>query len=310
MKVKYLGDVHLGRVFKTGVPLHRRGEREAMVKQQFHAELTMTCDYLIQVGDLFDKHRVDLNDVVFAADTIVMVARNHPDRQYFFLAGNHDLSRDLEKISSFELVARLCEGLSNVWFVISYPICTPDGKIAMIPWSPTKTAAEMVGGLTGTYDCVVGHWDKVAFGDAPNLIPLEALSKITKKAVSGHDHVPDTYSYNNMQVNFVGSMQPYSFGEDPEEKFYINLSLQQAQNIKMDLTNMCIRVWLGHGEELPDDLDCLQLVGKRVGETTEEIEVSFEDGLNTLALFHESMKDILPEVAAAVIGKFEELRSA
>lgn len=38
-KVKSLGDVHLGRRFTQGVPLHRRGEREALVLAQFAAEL-------------------------------------------------------------------------------------------------------------------------------------------------------------------------------------------------------------------------------------------------------------------------------
>ena len=54
-KFKLIGDPHLGRVFKTGVPTHRLGDRERLVEEQFYAEIsdrtsvpviimvTMTC---------------------------------------------------------------------------------------------------------------------------------------------------------------------------------------------------------------------------------------------------------------------------
>ena len=57
-----IGDAHLGRVFKTNVALHRRGEYEKKQMDTFKELLFAECPdenptgYLkVQVGDLFDK---------------------------------------------------------------------------------------------------------------------------------------------------------------------------------------------------------------------------------------------------------------
>ena len=52
--MKLIGDPHLGRVFKTNVPLDRRGEREVMMQNQFWDEIHSIDDLIVIVGDLFD----------------------------------------------------------------------------------------------------------------------------------------------------------------------------------------------------------------------------------------------------------------
>ena len=65
--VQTLGDPHLARKFNTGVPTHRKGEREEMVKDTF-AGIVNAPGYKLHVcmGDLFDKFRVPEEDILFA----------------------------------------------------------------------------------------------------------------------------------------------------------------------------------------------------------------------------------------------------
>ncbi|MDR3436469.1 metallophosphoesterase [Telmatospirillum sp.] len=313
-KVAFLGDVHIGRPWKVGVPLHRRGDREQMIKDQFVRELDVECDVLIQVGDLLNRHRVDLNDVVFVADAITKAAMAHADRKMIFMAGNHDLARDVEKISSFELVERLCNGFPNVDFISKapehYAPLVRDPRILFVPWSPTKSAAELVAEAgTDKVDLVVGHWDHVNLHGDSNLIPLDFLSKITKLVVSGHDHVAREYQYGDMRVVITGSMSPYSHGEDPNGTMYLTMSLLELENIRPEIIkDKCVRVLLGPGESLPIDIDCLQLTQKRLGADEDDLVVEFEDGLNLGALFAEAMADIDTVIAAKVREKFEDAR--
>ena len=79
-KVRFIGDPHLGRVFKTGVPLHRRGEREEMVWATFEKALTentQDIDAIVIMGDLFDKMHVP-NAVVLRASDLLWKSVGQP----------------------------------------------------------------------------------------------------------------------------------------------------------------------------------------------------------------------------------------
>lgn len=323
-RVKFLGDVHLGRTFRNGVPLHRRGDREKMVLFQFIQEINSgDFDVLIQVGDLFDKFRVDLNVAVQTAEAIKLVADNtaikadanqQPTPQFFFIAGNHDLARDTDKISSFELVARLCGSSDNVRFV-TQPVLLPWPNVLLLPWHPINSAAEIVAGVDSKVDCAVGHWDHTDIGGEFNLIPLDKLKTLTKLVISGHDHVARSYKSGKTEVVITGSMQPYSHAEDPEGSLYKTNTLAEVEAfVSMDpkyFSNTCLRVLLAEGEELPEDIDCLQITSKRLDKDDEaELDVGFEDGLDVNKLFVECFAEVDPDITAEVKEKWDEVSHA
>jgi hypothetical protein len=112
-----------------------------------------------------------------------------------------------------------------------------------------------------------------------------------------------------MLVTYVGSMQPLSFAEDPLAKLYLTMDLPTCLGSSEELMNKCVRVLLNPGEELPTDIDCLQLVGKKVGQEDEEdLTVEFEDGLNLSAIFTECMAGVDETIRDQVHEKFEEAR--
>ena len=86
-----LGDTHLDRRFVSNVPLHRRGERERMVWDQFVRELDpQRCEYHIHMGDLFDKPVVSLSMILKTATAYLSAAKAHPNTKFRILRGNHD----------------------------------------------------------------------------------------------------------------------------------------------------------------------------------------------------------------------------
>ena len=67
---KLIGDPHLGRAFKTGVPTHRLGDREEGVLDQFVSEILSGNEPTIIMGDLFDKYSVDESLLISVADIL------------------------------------------------------------------------------------------------------------------------------------------------------------------------------------------------------------------------------------------------
>ena len=322
MKINFLGDVHLGRTFRSGVPMHRRGDREKMVFDQFVAELALPGDITIQVGDIFDRHRVDLNVVMATFGAIRDAALVAPDQTFYFLAGNHDLSKDSTKVSSFDVLAELCSNIDNVNFLkepetFSWPNL-PEGPLSILflPYDPLTPAALVAAeAAREPVDLVVGHWDRVAPTNDFNLLPLTQLAKITKRVITGHDHVAQTYQEQGVQVDYVGSMQPFSFAEDPTGTLYQTLTMEQvnaALAVSPDVFhNLGLRILVGPDDVPPTDIDCLQLSFKKLGDDgLEDITVDFEDGLDLDALFADVTDGIDVEIQGLLKNKFKEFRNA
>lgn len=257
MKMKLLGDPHLGRRFKTGVPLHRLGDREELVWKEFEASLYGDMDVHINMGDLFDKFTVPAAVVLRAADAYITAARRQAGCQFVVLRGNHDVSRDSAQASSFDLFARLVAD-AGVWCVGDKPRVRDE--MAFVGYQPFRPTSEVVADLPDGVTTVFGHWDIVDFG-GDNVIPTKLLAeKGITTAYSGHDHLARELVRDGVQVIVTGSMQPYSHAEDPDSRLYVTTTLP----IEGDMTDKNVRVLLNEGESLPLDLDCLSLTAKRI----------------------------------------------
>lgn len=316
-----IGDVHAGRRFEIGVPLARRGERERLVMRQFGAELDRLendgIKAIVQVGDIFDKFRVSNEVVTEVADAIELRARRWIDKMIFIMRGNHDASRDFEKISSFTILQRMLADQPNVVFISSASghEYLNGMHIGFVPWHPLKTAAEMVDDLEeDPYDVIFGHWDVLDFGeDNPNVIPVEALKKKTKKVFTGHDHNARDRTLDGLDVTVTGSMQPYSHGEDKHGFMYVTMTLAELEKIEPAVVkDKCIRVLLEDGETLPDDIDCLQLTAKRVSSSEEEDTTVELGDFDMEGLFYEAFQEaaVSDDVMAEMLEKFHAERAA
>jgi DNA repair exonuclease SbcCD nuclease subunit len=313
--VELMGDVHLGRRFIEGVPLDRRGEREEMVWAQFEHDLhTHNGDYHIQVGDLFDTFDVDNAVVKRAAALYKKAAKNLRTCKFLILRGNHDASRSDTRVSSFELFKEMVEVADNIE-VIDTPRFIPlygDRCFGMMPWSPFQSAEELAKVLClnriSKVEFVVCHCDLKGFGNDFNVIPVDTLKQITDVIVTGHDHHRQDLKMGGATVHVTGSMQPYNHGEDPLHTLYWTGTTAELAQLP-DTSKLYIRVVLQPGEAPPEIPNCLGY--KTVTSTAtddEEMEVGFDEFVDTIALFKEILKEfeVSAYKTAAVLSKFTE----
>lgn len=291
-KVQTVGDVHLGRKYVNGVPIHMRGTIERMQREKFVELLNLPDrEWHVLVGDLFDSFIVDPSDVDFAANAILGAARKHTNRLYILLGGNHDESKDLTKISSFEnlqLVLREAN-LKNVRIIDDPEVIE---EVGFVSWSAKYSAKELAvqleDKLKPTYEdtgggnieqgysslhAVFGHWDVVLPDNANhyNMVPTDVLKNFTKKVITGHVHKPDTIVRDGVEVIMTGAIMPLAHGEEVEsDELFYTLTRKEYDASPEKFDHKFVRFVLGEDEDLPDG-DFLQ-VKAYVKPTKESVE--------------------------------------
>lgn len=291
-----LGDPHLGRQFVNGVSLNRRGEREAMVWQDFEKSLVnTTSDFHVCMGDLFDKWIVPYDTILRAADVYMRAADDKPDTIFVIMKGNHDWIRDLERRSAFDVFAAVVESVDNIW-VISIP--TVSNGVLFYPWHPSKDAGETVARYKNI-KAAFGHWD-TEFGEH-NMVPTKAGIPVL---YTGHVHKPTSFTRDGTEVVVVGSMQPYAFGEETDDSLYVTLDKPEG-----DLRNKVVRLKAPPTEPV----DCLQLVLMR--ESSRVVDNSPTVSLGNFdleGLFRRAFQEaeVPPSLVDEVLGQFQARRVA
>ena len=342
--LKLIGDPHLGKEFVTGVPLHRKGERERSQFAHFRNELldltfdgrkAATC---IIMGDIFDKFIVNHNVLMETFLILADAAYLNPDVTYIILQGNHDVSRDMEKISSFQVLMSMLSHLGNIEFIQDVQIIyTADGSdgLMLVPYDAFKSARQLVEEqqVWKTNDLIAafGHWDIECFdGKDFNLIPLEQLAPLVDYIYTGHIHAEQDFvvdkqgqrlvhtnleqtSFPIVLVTVTGSMQPCSHAEDPLGRIYVTVTLEQYQDaIAKDskiFHNKFLRFDLKKGEELPPDIDAQSITFRYFTEVqSDEVEVKMAV-FNFQTLFEETFKEneVPDDTTKKVWSEYEEL---
>jgi len=310
-RFKLIGDPHLGRVFKTGVPTHRLGDRERLVEEQFYAEISdRTSVPVIIMGDLFDKYSVPESLVLWTADKL-----NEAERwkDIYVLRGNHDLSRDEEKRGSFDVLERLCP---KVVFVKDFwEIVLPNhvGRLLLFGYNAFKSAAELVDVLPRNlnYLAAFGHYDLTSHGSDFNLVPTEVFAELKiETAYTGHIHRGQTIERHGVTVQAVGSMQPYAHGEQAEgDPLYQTLTLDEfnARNPE-DFLDVNLRILLKGDEVFDQQVDCLSLVFKHIADDeTEPLDVAY-DSFDSDNILTECLVGVSEGLTSWVKGRLTELK--
>lgn len=290
---KLIGDPHLGKEFKNGVPLHRRGEREKHQMETFAKEIlegNQQADIIIVMGDLFDKFQVSNNTLLECRDILDCV-----EKPCYILMGNHDVTRNTELASSFDVMFNMVVA-DEVRFIteITEVYINGQSKILLCPYDAFTTTEELFKDYSEPLLAAFGHWDTSSFGGSShNLLPAQ-LGTVTNNIFTGHEHTPKDYFLDNgtTKVVVTGSMLPYSHAEDPNANIYVTISVEEFNKEPEKYVNKCVRLLVKKGEELPENLDVLQLTVKFIEEDTEEEEIkaSMED-FSMKSLFQEVMKE-------------------
>jgi hypothetical protein len=295
---KLLGDCHLGKVFLNNVPLHRRGDHEKIVWEEFRKQLDpQGAEVHINLGDLYDKPFVPYSIVWLSAQLYLNAARAHPHVLFVVLRGNHDASRDLESISAFDIFEGLVAKVENIRCVKDWATYN---ELVFFGWHPTIPAATMVEDFVRSpkdRKSVISfsHNDVDPRSEPFNLIPTRQLAAAgITRAYTGHVHTPETFTRDGVDVTVHGSMLPYAHGEGLP---YITLTLDEARAMT-DVKDLCVRIMLAPGEVFDLDLDCQQL---QIVWPEEAEQISVELGeFDLMALFTDCMVGVPANIQAEV----------
>lgn len=322
-KIKFIGDPHLGRNFSIGQLPSRAGEREEIQWDSFRKALTNPegARLCVIVGDLFDQFQVRLDYVFRACKEIEVAAARFPDG-IRVISGNHDLSKEVGRYSSFHIAAAWFRQSLDVKFFYETTIIEDfsDFKIGYCPWHPTNSAKTLAFHLfergqhdgIDSLDVVVGHWDVESFGGSDfNLVPTAELAHFTSTIVTGHIHQPQTIEEEDVTIHVTGSLEPFTHGEDPDGKLYVTLTVEQYEEDPTKYKDKCLRFLLDSGETLPQGLNCLAVTTKKVSATEDKIEVKLDDSFNLEKIFKQCMaeKAVSENLTASLWAKCQELVS-
>ncbi len=324
--IQTLGDVHLERRFRTGVPLHRIGHREAMVWEEFEQNVIKNKARLhVQVGDIFNEFSVSEATVLRAAHTYSTAACSNPDKTFVILRGNHDAARDADKKSSFDVLKQLLDHLPNVFVLTETTLLLIEGKIyGFMPWHPFKSSTELATELLDRMrpgekmEAVFCHCDVKSYGGSDdNLIPINVLKHRTSLVYTGHIHLPHEFEQDGVKVVVVGSMQPYAHGEDAENKWYQTISIEAFnQLITTDIfKNVNVRILINKNDDTWPEFDCLSVITKKIDTRLDEEDDSEQvvmENFDMQALFKQSLAEhnVGTMVSEKILAKFAEKKHA
>lgn len=273
-----LGDPHLGKRFRNGVPLHRLGDREKTQWADFRSSLFTTgCQVHVCMGDIFDGFIVPLTVILKTATIYREAALASPNVVFVLLRGNHDASRDLERTSAFDILAALLADVSNIR-VVKDEVFNAAGGQSYVPWHPVHNASEIAVQVSDNCTIAFGHWDVVTVSDKSNEVPVAVLkSKGVEVIITGHDHLQSEIEIDGVRVIRTGSMQPYSHSEDPKGERYVTLTPDEVRE-RTDLADKCVRVRLKPDEIFDDVIECLSFSKVRdKADEDEDVAVEFEE---------------------------------
>lgn len=237
------------------------------------------------MGDLFDKTTISNHVLLKTIEILENSLKLNPNTLYYILAGNHDLVKDVSKVSSFDLLVKYFTNnyFSNLKIISKETIhdCylyLKDTNLLFIPYLPFDTVDSLINEnnlpLVHNKETIsFGHWDIIDFEKLTGIEKLHSnkipsfILDISDKIYTGHEHKPKKSLLNNKEIIVTGSMQPYAHGEElSTESLYLTQTLQEFKNnytIDVDYySSVNLRIILDTSKNEVfevEDLNCLSL---------------------------------------------------
>lgn len=106
MVLTVLNDVHAGALRSAGTTEASKWALRRHIVSQFGGLLPSSGDLMI-LGDLFDTNNVPIYDVLTVYETLSAWLVQHSESKCYSVAGNHDLNKVSNVLSSFQFLGRL-----------------------------------------------------------------------------------------------------------------------------------------------------------------------------------------------------------
>ena len=186
-KLRVLSDLHIGAIRVSGTTGDSRLSIKARLLSEFE-RLLPDSDLIIN-GDLFDACQIGNTDVL--STFYILAEWLKKGYKCWLSAGNHDLSRSSNILSSFDLLGALLKSISENIVVVKTPTMTPHGYI--IPHLPTQVEFDKALALVpecGTLYCHCNYSNFFATQSDNSLNMSEDQAKTCRATtiVIGHEH--------------------------------------------------------------------------------------------------------------------------
>ena len=106
MTLRVLNDTHIGAIRSAGTTAASQQALRKYILERFQKLLPATGDLLIN-GDLFDSYSAPMHDVLFTYEILADWLHEHQTARLYNSAGNHDLAKSSNVMSSFQFLGRL-----------------------------------------------------------------------------------------------------------------------------------------------------------------------------------------------------------
>lgn len=127
--MRVINDTHIGAIRSAGTTAVSQLALRKHILASFQKLLPTTGDLLI-LGDLFDSYSAPMNDVLTTYEHLADWLHEHPTAALYNAAGNHDLSRTSNVMSSFQFLGRLLSRQFPArYFHIEQPTAIPYGYV-------------------------------------------------------------------------------------------------------------------------------------------------------------------------------------
>lgn len=137
MKLTVLNDVHIGALRTAGTTATTQWALRQHILSEFEKLLPKDGSELMILGDLFDTNNVPLHDVLKTFSILANWLSKSSSPKLYMVAGNHDLSKISNILSSFDFLCELLTAVAGDKVVtIKKPTMTPHGYV--IPHLPNQ----------------------------------------------------------------------------------------------------------------------------------------------------------------------------
>lgn len=221
MTLTVLNDTHIGAIRSAGTTPTSQIALRKHILQKFGSLLPDTSDLLIN-GDLFDTFNAPITDVLHSYEHLSDWLHINQKATLYNSAGNHDLSKSSNVMSSFQFIGKLLtRQFPNRYVHIEQPTEIPCGYV--IPHLSNQSlfdgALEQMPQTSNLFlHCNLGNKFAEESDQSLNL-SLQALDKLPcDRVVLGHEHQSRTVG----KVIVVGNQIPTSVSDwlGGNDKYY------------------------------------------------------------------------------------------
>lgn len=230
-----LNDLHVGAVRTGGTTPKSAYELRRYISQSFEnlIETVPAGSDLMILGDLFDAYSVPYLDLLATYMALDLWCTQRPQQTLYLVAGNHDLSKTVSTMSSFQFLGKLLtlEGTRANVEVIELPTLTKHGYV--IPHLPNQDLFNLALAEVPACDFLFLHCNydnafAVESDHSLNISPEQARAAPVGRIIVAHEH--QGRQALNGKVIIPGNQIPSSVADciGNDQKFFTQIEGQNC----------------------------------------------------------------------------------